>query len=120
MAALTTQNVVNAGTKPTFVAASVSDTVEVGNGKNTFVVYKNTDSVAHVMKVVVPGNTDYGQANPDPSITVAATTGEAWIPMRTDYYDATAGVGRATVNVFAADGTTPGATSVTVAVVQVG
>ncbi len=31
MAALTTQNIVDAGTKPTLVAAAASDTAEIGN-----------------------------------------------------------------------------------------
>jgi hypothetical protein len=122
MAALTTQNLVDAGTAPTLTgAASVSDTVEVGNGKNTFLYVANTDSVNHVIKIVVPGNTSYGQANPDPAITVVATSGTAWIPLRKEFQDAAvAGVGRATVNAYVADGVTPGATGVKYAVIQVG
>lgn len=108
MAALTTQNIVNAGTKPTFVAASTSDTAEVGSGRNTFVVYKNTDASTEVITVVVPGSTEYGQLNPDPALTIAATTGELWIPMRKAYDD---GTGRATI-------TMASATGITVAVVQ--
>jgi hypothetical protein len=122
MAALTTQNIVDAGTAPTLTgAASVSDTVEVGNGHDTFLYVANTDSVNHVIKIVAPGVNSYGQANPDPAITVVATTGTAWIPLRREYANAAvAGVGRATVNAFAADGTTPGATGVKYAVIRMG
>lgn len=117
MAALTTQKLVNAGTKPTFGAAALSDTAEVGNGGNTFVVYKNTDSNAKTVTITVPGTTTYGQANPDPALTLAATTGELWIPLRKEYADAAvAGVGRCTLTVSG----TGGVTGVTVAVVQVG
>lgn len=121
MAALSTQELVDAGTAPTLSgAASTSDTAEVGNGHNTFLVVTNGDAAAHVVKIVAPGNTNYGQPNPDPAITVAAS-GTAWIPLRKEYADAAnAGVGRCTVNTFAADGTTADATSVTVAVVRVG
>lgn len=112
MAALTTQNIVNAGTKPTLVAAASSDTASIGSGHNTFVVYKNTDSNAKVVTLTAPGNTDYGQPYPDPAIALPATTGEIWIPLRKEYDD---GTGRA---VLAVTGT-GGVTGVTVAVVRV-
>lgn len=113
MAALATQTLVNAGTAPTFGAAAASDTVQVGNGLNTFVVYKNGSGAPVNVTIAVPGNTSYGQASPDPVIEVAAG-GERWIPLRKEYADpAVAGVGRATI-------TTSAQTSVTVAVVQVG
>lgn len=121
MAALTTQNVVAAGTAPTLDgAASVSDTAEVGNGHNIVAIYTNGDASSHVVKVVVPGNTSYGQANPDPEYTVADGD-SVWIPLRKEYADPeNAGVGRCTIEVYAADGTTPDATSVDVAIVKVG
>ena len=113
MAALTTQKLVDAGTAPTFGAAAASDTAEVGNGINTFAVYKNGGGASITVTVTVPGNTTYGQPQPDPAITVAAGA-EAWIPLRKAYADAgTAGVGRCTL-------ATSSQTSVTVAVVQVG
>lgn len=117
MAALTTFPLVDAGTKPTFGAAALSDTAEVGNGKNTFVVYKNTDSNIKTVTITVPGNTTFGQPQPDPAIAVAATTGEVWIPLRKEYADAAvAGVGRCTLTITG----TGGVTGVTVAVVQTG
>lgn len=115
MAALTTQNIVNAGTAPTFGAAAASDTAEVGNGTNTFVVYKNASGVnAKTVTITVPGNTDYGQANPDPAIVIG-TNSEVWIPLR-KAYDAADGSGRCTLAITG----TGGATDVTVAVVRLG
>jgi hypothetical protein len=108
MAALSTQNIVDAGTKPTFGAASTSDTVEIGSGRNTFAVYKNTDATTEDITVVVPGNMAYGQPTPNPVLTIGATTGELWIPMRKEYDD---GTGRATI-------TMTSATGITVAVVR--
>lgn len=114
MAALTTQNIVNAGTAPTFGAASTSDTAEVGNGVNTYVHYKNTDASTEAITVVVPGTNSYGQANPDVTLTIGANTGELLIPLRKEFEDAAvAGVGRCTI-------TMASATGITVAVVRLG
>lgn len=108
MAALSTSNIVNSGTAPTFVAASTSDTAEVGSGGNTFVVYRNAHaSETRTVTIVVAGDTEYGTPLPDPQITVPAT-GEAWIPMRRAYMDET---GRATL-------TATNAADLTVAVVR--
>lgn len=88
MAALTVQTLVDAGTKPTFAAPTLTDTADLGNGKNTFLVYKNTDaSNIKTVTITVPGNNSYGQANPDPAITVGTVTGEVWIPLRKEYDD---------------------------------
>lgn len=113
MTAITTQNVVDAGTVPTFAAAAAtSNTAEVGNGHDTFLVVKNTNGATRTVTITVPGNTEYGQPAPDPVITVAATTGEAWIPLR-KAYDAADGTGRATFVLEATAG-------VTLAVVRTG
>jgi hypothetical protein len=112
MAALSTQNIVDAGTAPTFgAAAATSNTAEIGNGRNTFYVVKNGDASPITATVTVPGTTDYGQATPDPVITVAAG-GERWIPLR-KAYDPADGTGRATIVLSAT-------TSVTHAVVRLG
>jgi hypothetical protein len=87
--------------------ATTSDTAEVGSGRNTFVVYKNTGTQKTVT-VTVPGNTIYGKPMPPQALTLAATTGELWIPMRKEY---DSGTGRATI-------TLDSATAVTVAVVR--
>jgi hypothetical protein len=96
MAALTTQNIVANGTAPTLGAASASDTAEVGNGINTFAVYKNSGGSASVVTISVAGNTSYGEPLPDPAITVPITTGEKWIPLRKEY-DSGDGTGRCTI-----------------------
>jgi hypothetical protein len=113
MAALTTQNIVAAGTKPTFAAATASDTAEVGNGVNTFAVYKNTSAVACNVTVVVPGTLITGDAYPDKVIALPITTGELWIPLRKEY-DAGDGTGRATLTTSAQDA------GITVAIVRMG
>ena len=119
MAVLVTQNLVNAGTAPTMGAKALSDTVEVGNGLNTFLRVRNSDAEAKVITVIVPGNTSYGSANPDPTFNLADGSGtptEVWIPLRKEYADpAVAGVGRATVTI-----STGTATGVTAAVVRLG
>lgn len=104
MAALTVNHLVAAGTKPTFQNSSASDTADYGNGKNTFLVYKNTGGSNSVLTFVVPGNNAYGVANPDPVITVLATSGEMWIPLYSSMDD---GNGTSTVTVT---GTNTGAT----------
>ncbi|WP_063916151.1 MULTISPECIES: hypothetical protein [Nocardia] len=107
MAALATQHVVDAGTAPTFAAASASDTAEVGSGRNTFAVYKNGGGSPITVTVAVDGDTEYGEALPPKEVTVA-NGAEAWIPLRKAY---SGEAGRATI-------TTSAQTSVTVAVVK--
>ncbi len=112
MADLTTQNVVDAGTAPTFAApAALSNTAEVGNGKNTVYVVRNDGGSPITVTVTAPGNTDYGQPAPDPAIAVSAG-GEGWIPLR-KAYDAADGTGRCTIDLS-------DDTSVTHAVVRLG
>lgn len=113
MGALTVQPLVNAGTAPNFSlnTPTTSDTAAYGTGGNTFAVYRNTDGSPHTVTVVVPGNNNYGVANPDPTYVVAATNGERWIPLRRDY-DNGLGLGTATLTLDATTG-------VTVAVVRV-
>ena len=115
MAALTTQNIVVAGTAPTLVAAAASDTAEVGSGQNTFALYKNTGAAEVTITVVAPGNNSYGSANPDPEYTLADGPGTPtwrWIPLRKEY-DAADGTGRCTITA------TP-VTDLTVAIVRMG
>jgi hypothetical protein len=109
MAALTTYNIVDAGTKPTFTAAAASDTAEIGSGRNTFAVYKNTSSTVCNVGITVPGSTSYGQATPDPTLSLPITIGELWIPLRKEYDD---GTGRATLTTSAQDA------GITVAIVR--
>lgn len=113
MTALTTQHVVAAGTAPNFAlqAATTSDTAEIGNGHNTFVVYKNTDTVSKTITIVSDLVLDSGADYPDRTYTLAANTGELWIPLIKDYEDDAAGAGRATLAI-------DNITGVTVAVVR--
>lgn len=114
MAVLTTQNIVAAGTAPTFGAAATVDYAEVGNGTNTFAVYKNTGTEKTVTIEMDHITLSTGVAYPDRDITLAATTGELWIPLRKEYADdAEAGVGRCVLKVS-------DATAVTVAIVRMG
>lgn len=109
MAALPVRTLVDAGTRPTLVAASVSDTAQIGNGVNNFAVYLNGSGASVTLTVTGQGTTDYGKDLPDNVITVAAGA-EVWIPLRKDYSD---GTGNAVITLSAA-------TSVTAAVVKVG
>ncbi|MGW6255414.1 hypothetical protein [Streptomyces sp. NPDC055085] len=106
MAALTTYDAVDAGTAGTGTAPTASDTVDIGNGHNIVAIYRNTSATPLVLTIVVPGNTSYGQAQPDPVITVPITTGEKWIPIR-QAYDPGDGSNRATIT---ATGITSGQT----------
>lgn len=115
MAALTTQNIVAAGTAPTFGAAAASDTAEVGSGVNSFAIYRNTNAASRTVTVTVPGNLSYGQATPNPAFTLAAgdvTPTEKWIPLRKEY-DVSDGTGRCAI-------TTSAQAGVTVAIVRMG
>lgn len=85
MALLTISNTTDAGTAGATATPSASDTVDIGNGHNTVLIYRNTGSTPLVLTVVAPGTNDYGQPNPDVTITVPITTGEKWIPIRKDY-----------------------------------
>ncbi|WP_432112867.1 hypothetical protein [Streptomyces sp. S1] len=105
-----------AGTAPTFGAAAATDYAEVGNGVNTFVVYKNTNAASRTVTVEMDHVTlSSGDAYPNKVYTLAADDGELWIPLRKEYADSTeAGIGRAVLLV------TPAVTDVTVAVVRMG
>lgn len=109
MAALTVQNIVNAGTKPNFAlnTPTASDTANVGSGDDTILIYKNGDGTATTVTITVPGQTSYGVNYPAVVISVAAA-GEAWIPLRRAFDD---GTGKCTV-------TTSKQTSLTVALVR--
>lgn len=102
MANLVTQNIVAAGTAPTYATptATTGDTVEVGNGVNTFLHVKNGSAAPVSVVIAVPGTTSYGEDTPDPSISVAAGA-DAFIPLRKEFADAEVGVGRAKVTVSA-------------------
>lgn len=107
MAEITPFTVTTAGGKPTFNAAASGDTAKCGSGYTLIV--KNASGSPVTVTIPVAGNTSYGVANPDPTWTVAATTGEEWIPLLDAYRDPSTGM--AAVNYSAT-------TSVTRAVVK--
>ncbi len=115
MAALATNQLNDTGIKPTFVAASASDTAEIGSGRDNFVVYRNTDTNIKTITIPVAGATTYGIANPPAVFSLPASTGELWIPLRSEHDNgaATIRTGRATLNVTG----TGGVTGVSVSVV---
>jgi hypothetical protein len=93
MAAIPVQKFnVTTGAKPTFNPAAASATAEIGTGKNRFLVAKNTAGTTVTMALTVVGNNSYGQPNPDPSYTLAITTGEVWVPLLSDFNDGTGSV----------------------------
>lgn len=94
MAALNTKVLSDDGSAPTLAAANATDTAQVGNGLNTFLVYRNTGSAGSATATITPpGKTSYGVNLPPKVITIAAS-GEAWVPLRREYADET---GRATI-----------------------
>lgn len=113
MAILAAKNLNDSGAIPTLDAlVDVSNTAPVGSGRDTFLVLRNSNAATRTVDIVVAGNTDYGVALPDKQWTLAATTGEVWIPLRRAYVDPNV-PGRCTFTVSATAG-------VTGAVVQVG
>jgi len=90
MALLVPQQVRVDGPNITFGAAGASDTVQPDD--RVMLVYKNTNAATRDIVVVVPGTT-FGQANPDVTNTIAATTGEEYIgPMVGALADPTTGL----------------------------
>lgn len=85
MAEITPHTLVKAGTKPTLAAAAAGDTAKCGPGY--FLYAKNVNAATRTITIAVPGNNSYGEPNPDPQWTLAATTGELWIPLLEQYRD---------------------------------
>ena len=85
MATLSVQTTVDAGTKPTGVLPGATDRADVGSGTNSFLVYTNTSATPVTVTIVGAGSTTYGVSKPNNVLTLAATTGELWIPLRKEY-----------------------------------
>lgn len=88
MATLTVQPMVDAGTKPNMALdtpATTNNRADVGSGVNTFLRVTNAAGSTVLLTMLGSGNTSYGVAKPANAITIAATTGEAWIPLRKEY-----------------------------------
>jgi hypothetical protein len=102
MATVTTQNIVYAGTAPTFTQPGTTDTCDVG--PHLFAVYKNTNASSRTVTIDVPaGLTPYTQSNNDVAYTLAGTSGELWIPLHSDYDQ---GAGTTTITVSSTAGVT--------------
>lgn len=115
MAALSTKVLSNDGSAPGFAAPTASDTAQVGNGLNTFLVVRNSHATATAtVTIAVPGKTPYGVDWPAKAITVPAVNGERWIPLRREYADDS---GRATITTTITGGAL---SDLKVAVVRVG
>ncbi|KPI09932.1 hypothetical protein OV450_3423 [Actinobacteria bacterium OV450] len=110
MAALSTQNLsYTTGAGPTFGAAATANDCEAPSRPGQmYVHFKNTNAATRTVTVTVPGDNAYGAANPDPSYTLAADTGELLIPLHPSYMNSS---GRVDIALSAA-------TNVTVAVVK--
>lgn len=108
MAALTTQRVLVTGTTITYAAAAGGGDTFTGGARGVLRV-KNGGGSPITATVVVPGNTAYGQAQPDIALSVAAGTEGNFGPFDSGMVD-----GNGNVSV-----TYSGVTSVTVAYVEV-
>lgn len=90
MALLSIQQVTITGTTPSYGAVASTDTL-VPDARG-FLIVKNGNASPDSCVVVVPGST-YGQANPDVTVSVPATTGERWIgPLTPELADPTTGL----------------------------
>lgn len=105
------QTIVDAGTAPTFSAATASDTAPIGD--NLFAVYRNVDSAVKTITVVGKLVLENGVTAPDKAYSMAAgnvTMQELWIPLRKMYQDSVTGVATITTGIAV--------TGVTMAVVE--
>lgn len=94
MAQIPTFTLVAAGTAPTYGAAAAGDTAICGDG--CFLVAKNASVSSVTLTVVTPGNLRTGVAYPDTTYTIAANTGEVWVPLYADYADPADGLAHLT------------------------
>lgn len=94
MAEITPFTVVKTGGKPTFGNAAAGDTAKTGSGYTLIV--RNGSGAPITVTIAVPGNLETGDAYPDKAYTVAATTGEEWIPLYDVYRDPTDGLAHIT------------------------
>lgn len=94
MALITTFQPSVAGTAPTFAAAAANDTARCGEGYK--LIAKNTNAATRTITIAVPGNLPTGDAYPDKVYTLAALTGEQWIPLLREYADTTDGLAHIT------------------------
>jgi hypothetical protein len=80
VALLTLQTISQPNITPSYGAVSASDTMVVTDDRY-FLHVKNAGGSSDTATVVIPGNDQFGSAIPDPTHTVAATTGDKMIPL---------------------------------------
>jgi hypothetical protein len=78
--------------KTSAVSAAAQAAASVGGDKvapsdRGMLVFRNGDASSKVVTLVVPGNTKYGVANPDPTFTVAAGATAYIGPLTADLAD---------------------------------
>lgn len=65
-----------------------------------FLYFRNTDAASRTITIPSPARLDFGNATlPDQTYTLAATTGEQWIPCSAELADPTTGL--ITINISA-------------------
>lgn len=111
MAALVTQTLSNVGADLSYTLSAATDTADIGNGHDTFVVFDNGTASTVTWTINVPGSNFLGVANAENVVPVPANS-RKYVPLRKEYFDESQN-GRAVITV------TPGA-NVRVAVVRVG
>jgi len=110
MALISAQTPVRGGVALTFSAANAGgDTVRTGD--RVYLLVRNSDASAKTVTIDVPGNTSYGQANPDVSLSVAAGATAIFGPIDSVFVQP--GTNPPTANI-----TYSAVTSVTVAVIS--
>lgn len=89
MALIATQVLGIAGTPPTFAAAAANDTARVG--AHLYLEVKNASGAPITVTLAYPGTLPSGDAIPDKTYSVPATTGERRIPLLREYGDSSIG-----------------------------
>lgn len=84
MAQMAVQLIVDAGTEPTYSAANLTDTADVGSGHNTVLSVKNGSASSITVSIASFAVNDNGDTMPAHVVTVAAG-GAAKIPLRKSY-----------------------------------
>lgn len=86
MATLSFKQATIAGTDPAFVAASAGGDKLIPNDRGALVV-RNASASAITVTVAWPGNSKYGPANPDPTVSVPASADRVIGPFGSDLAD---------------------------------
>lgn len=80
MALLTVQTILGSGITPSYSAVAASDTIAITDDR-TFLQVKNASGTIDTVTIVIPGNDQFGSAIPDPTVSVAITTGDKMIAL---------------------------------------